>query len=292
MSPTRNPPTIRIDPVLSSDPTSHPPSILTPVTPEAVRDGFQHYSVLESGPLSPTFQQPQQPQLRMQGSCVKISVAAEVQQASNAWTALAAGKILIDRGLYDLASRSFLHGIRLGPSGLLLNQLVEYNYFSRLLSSIDAYASSVQASSLSARDSMLIYATAAATVPHITNSHSFLAQLLLVSGQLNLGNLSTAIRTLAAMRRVAGRTQAELRAIYALERQAVSRGDAVSRDQYPIPRVPDRVCYGSLRIVPALNIMLACTLCPGKFCEEGGYANGQRCTLCRKGLISKFEVNF
>jgi hypothetical protein len=117
-----------------------------------------------------------------------VSIPAHVQHETHVWNALAAGKVLVDRGMYHLASRSFLHGIRLRPtSSNILVTLVCYNFASRLLSTLDAFVSSAHASSESSRISTLSYAAAVASLSHLSSKHTALGMQLLASSQLNLG---------------------------------------------------------------------------------------------------------
>lgn len=211
-----------------------------------------------------------------------------VQQETHVWNSLVSGKVLLDSGSYDVAARSFLHGIRLQPtSSRLLCTLVCYNFGSRLLSTLDSVASSVQAPSVSARHLMFNYAASLASLPFLSAKHTALGLQLLASSQLNLGNAASAAGTLNELRRTRPEIFVRTPKLQQLERQIESRrvgGRLLDRR----PMVPDCVCFGSLRSVPASTQMLTCSICPARYCEETGLRNGEACPLCRVGSVVKF----
>lgn len=218
---------------------------------------------------------------------IKLSASVDVEKDTQVWNAVAAGKIFLECGRYDLASRSFLHGIRLRPSSSqILGSLVSYNFFSRLQSSLDSYASSAQRSSIPAREAMLTFANALVAVPYIEPKHSLVASLLLVSAQLNLDNVASASLILADVRNSPVLNHDERAAIQRLETQIISRGGAEHGDRRPPSSAPQRICYASLRMVPASTVMLSCSICPAKFCDQAvQLKHGDACTMCRSGSI-------
>jgi hypothetical protein len=125
-------------------------------------------------------------------AAVLVSIPENVEHDTHVWNALAAGKVMIDNGMYQLASRSFLHGIRLKPaSPNVLCTLVSYNFVSRLLATLQAVASSAHGPSETSRISMLSYAAAISSVPNLAPEHVVLGMQLLASSQLNLGKYAS-----------------------------------------------------------------------------------------------------
>jgi hypothetical protein len=125
-------------------------------------------------------------------AAVLVSIPENVEHDTHVWNALAAGKVMIDNGMYQLASRSFLHGIRLKPaSPNVLCTLVSYNFVSRLLATLQAVTSSAHGPSETSRISMLSYAAAISSVPNLAPEHVVLGMQLLASSQLNLGKYAS-----------------------------------------------------------------------------------------------------
>lgn len=209
-----------------------------------------------------------------------------VQQETHAWNSLAVGKALLDTGAYNLAAGSFLHGIRLQPSSRLLRTLVCYNFASRLLSTIDALVSSVQAPTFSARHKMFNYAASLAALPFLSEEHVALGLQLLASTQLNLGNIASAAGTLNELRRTQPRFFETSQSVRRLQSQIDSRRtDGTLRDQ--VPMFPDSVCYGTLRIFPVNTPTLNCSVCPARYCGETRLAQGEACPTCRIGILQR-----